>query len=69
MNRSEVQDYWRWKMVRQLSDFINDPGEQNTGALLQLIEAYPKISRSLAVPGTRLRIEPPAADFVCTMDL
>ena len=69
MNRSEMQDYWRWKLFRQVSCFINDPDEQNTEVLLQMIEAYPKISQRLTVPGSRMRIEPAAADFVCTMDM
>ncbi|MCI0734263.1 MAG: hypothetical protein L0Y38_10650 [Methylococcaceae bacterium] len=69
MNRSDIQDYWRWKLVRQVSYFINDPGDQNTEALLDMIEVYPKVNQSLAVPGNRVRIEPAAADFVCTMDM
>lgn len=69
MNHSEIQDYWRWKLVRQVSNFINDPGEENTEALLEMIETYPKISQGLAIPGQKFRIEPPAADFVCTMDM
>lgn len=69
MNHSEIQDYWRWKLVRQVSDFINDPDKQNTEILLRMIEAYPKVKQSLRVPGSRARIEPAAADFVCTMDI
>lgn len=68
MNRSEIQDYWRWKLVRQVSCFINDPGRQNTEVLLEMIENYPKVSQRLAPAGNRFRLEPAAADFVCTMD-
>lgn len=65
MKNSEIQDYWRWKLVRQVSTFINDPGEQNTQALLEMIETYPQINRNLE---SCFRIEPPAAPFVCTLD-
>lgn len=69
MSHSEIQDYWRWKLVRQISDFISDPGEQNTEVLLQMIEAYPKVKQSLNARGSGAHTEPAAADFVCTMDL
>ncbi|MGH8557053.1 MAG: hypothetical protein ACRESZ_06240 [Methylococcales bacterium] len=69
MNNLEIQDYWRWKLIRQVSNFINDPGEENTELLLQMIESYPNIHRNLNSSGTPMRIEPTAADFMCTMEM
>ncbi len=69
MKKSEIQDYWRWKLVRQVSNLIKDPGEQNTEALLAMIESYPEINQRVNSSGAILPIEPPPANFVCTMDL
>ncbi|MCI0654040.1 MAG: hypothetical protein L0Y39_06135 [Methylococcaceae bacterium] len=69
MKNPEIQDYWRWKLVRQVSHFINDPGEENAELLLEMIESYPKIHQNLNSPGSRIRIEPVAADFMCTMEM
>lgn len=62
----EIQDYWRWKLARQVSTFINDPVEQNTQAILETIDTYREINRNL---DTCMQIEPPAAAFVCTLDM
>jgi hypothetical protein len=68
MNHLEIQDYWRWQLIRQLSGFINDPSDQNTELLLEMIEDYSKVKQSLLAGGRNARMEPAAADFACIMD-
>ncbi len=68
MKNSELQEYWRWKMVRQVSTFINDPDAPNTETLLEMIRTYPDVKQSINTPDSSIRIEPPAAYFVCAID-
>lgn len=69
MTNVDNKGYWRWRMVRQVSDFINDPREKNAKLLIELIEAYPSIHRELETSDHIMAIQPDPAEFVCSVGI
>lgn len=69
MTHSEIKDYWRWKMVRQISDYINNPDERNNAVLKNMIDTYPSINSEMKETSKVFSVQPAPADFVCTLDL
>lgn len=37
---TELKENWRWKMIRKVADYINNPDEITMSELKALIESY-----------------------------
>jgi hypothetical protein len=37
---TEPKEYWRWKMIRKVADYINSPDDITMSELKALIESY-----------------------------
>jgi hypothetical protein len=40
MKAEEARDYWRWRMFRQVAEYIHEPDDSNKMKLLSLLDAY-----------------------------
>ncbi len=40
MNNAHSQDWWLWRMYRQVAEFVNDPSEENRARLDALTLEY-----------------------------
>ena len=40
MENDEIRDYWRWRMFRQVAEYIHAPDDLNKMKLLGLLDSY-----------------------------
>lgn len=40
MKEETVMELWRWKMIRKVADYINQPDDVNMSELKAMIESY-----------------------------
>ncbi|GEM_PF-3543267 len=67
--QDETKDYWRWKMIRCTSDFINNPNEENTKLLEDLMKNYISYQNVQENCDDTAMFEPHPAEFVCSIGL
>ena len=39
-NEETAMEFWRWKMIRKVADYINQPDDINMSELKAMIESY-----------------------------
>lgn len=40
MKEENVKELWRWKLIRKVADYVNQPDDLNMSELKALIESY-----------------------------